>query len=193
MSTGRRSDERMSWGVFRAGRLPAACAVLMVGLAGCSHKQVRAHIPVASPVDLETLSMSEGDIEPIPDPELAPLQWPEPPKQPVRRRMPPREDATAPAPGVPETPAPAELAIGALTNGGDTTAEGQQQARDLIASVERNISALPIRVANAQKRQVRQVRNFLDQAKKALNTGDTDGATNLASKAKVMIDELEKR
>jgi hypothetical protein len=85
------------------------------------------------------------------------------------------------------------LAIGALTSGGDATPQSQQQARDLIASVDRRITTLPAKVADAQKPQLRQVRKFLDDAKQALNTGDTDGATNLANKAKVLMDELESR
>jgi hypothetical protein len=180
--------------VLRAGWMPGVCAFLAIGLAGCGHKQMKVHIPVTSPVDLETLAATtEGDIDPIPQPELAPLTWPEPAKPPVRRRVPPREDASgAPQPGS-DTPGPAELAIGALTSGGDATPQSQQQARDLIASVDRRITTLPAKVADAQKPQLRQVRKFLDDAKQALNTGDADGATNLANKAKVLMDELETR
>jgi hypothetical protein len=180
--------------MLRAGRMPAVCAILAIGLAGCGHKQVKFHIPITSPVDLETLAAtSEGDIDPVPQPDLAPLPWPEPSRPPVRRRVPPREDASgAPQPGN-DTPGPADLAIGALTSGGDATPQSQQQARDLIASVDRRITALPAKVADAEKAQLRQVRKFLDQAKQALNTGDTDGASNLANKAKVLMDELESR
>jgi hypothetical protein len=180
--------------MLRAGRMPVACAILAIGLAGCGHKQAKVHIPVTSPVDLEALAAAtEGDIDPIPQPELAPLPWPEPARPPVRRRVPPHDDASgSPQPGN-DTPGPAELAIGALTSGGDATPQSQQQARDLIASVDRRITGLPAKVADAQKPQLRQVRKFLDQAKQALNSGDTDGATNLATKAKVLMDELESR
>jgi hypothetical protein len=169
------------------------CAFLIVGLAGCGHKQIRAHIPVALPVDLETLATADGDLDPIPQPELAPLQWPEPPRPPVRRRVPPRpEDAGGTAQPTSDA-GPPELAIGTLSSGGDASPQSQQQARDLIGYIDRRISELPPRVANAEKPQVRQVRNFLDQAKQALNTGDADGAINLANKAKVMMDEMERR
>jgi hypothetical protein len=175
----------------RTSMMPCVCAVLALGLAGCGHKQVRVHIPVASPVDLETLSIPDDEIEQVPQPDVAPLQWPEPAKPPVRRRPPAPADANVPSQPN-ETPAP-ELSIGALSTGGDATPQSQQQARDLIASVERRITGLPARVADRQRPQVRQSRDYLDKAKKALNTGDTDGAMNLANKAKVLMDELESR
>jgi hypothetical protein len=84
------------------------------------------------------------------------------------------------------------LAIGALTSGGDATPQSQQQARDLIATGERRIAGLPPKIAAAQKAQVRQARYFLEQAKKALNTGETDGAISLANKANLFLDELER-
>jgi hypothetical protein len=46
---------------------------------------------------------------------------------------------------------------------------------------------------NSERPQVRQVRNYLDQAKQALNTGDAEGAVNLANKARQLVDELERR
>lgn len=192
MRTNRKSDERMGRHARRTGTLPCICVVLLaLGLAGCSHKQVRAHIPIASPVDLETLSLPDDEITPVPEPDIAPLQWPEPPRPPVRHRPPAPADANVPSQPN-ETPAP-ELSIGALSTGGDATPQSQQQARDLIASVERRITGLPAQVADRQRPQVRQSKNYLDEAKKALNTGDTDGAMNLANKAKVLMDELESR
>jgi len=184
-------DQRVGRDVFRARMLmPCVCALLTLVLAACSHKQVRAHIPVASPVDLETVMTLEDDIEPVPEPEVAPLQWPEPPRPPVRRRAPPHEDAGAAQPNEPTAP---ELTIGMLSPGGEASAQSQQQARDLIGSVDRRVASLPARIANAQKPQVRKVRYYLDQAKQALNTGDADGAANLATKARVMVDELERQ
>jgi hypothetical protein len=63
----------------------------------------------------------------------------------------------------------------------------------MISSILKSLAALPARIADAQKRQVRQVRHFLDQAQQALNTGDTEGAKNLATKAHLLMDDLEKR
>jgi hypothetical protein len=192
VSTHRTSGERMERALLTAGRLTAVCALLLFGLAGCAHKQVRVHIPVAYPVDLEAMSSTEeGDIEPVPEPEIAPLQWPEPPRPPVRRRPPTPSEAEAPnQPG--SEPAP-ELAIGPLTTGGDSSPQSQQQARDLIGSVDHRIASLPARVADQERGQIRRVRNFLEQAKQALNTGDAEGAINVANKAKQIMDEVERR
>ena len=88
---------------------------------------------------------------------------------------------------------PATLAIGTLTTGGDAAPQSQQQAQDLIASILKRIAALPAKTADGQKKQVRQIRNFLDQARKALNSGDAEGANNLAVKARVLMDDLEKK
>ena len=52
---------------------------------------------------------------------------------------------------------------------------------------------LPANIAASEKKQVRQIRNFLDQAQEALNGGDAQGATNLATKAKLLMDDLEKK
>lgn len=191
MITGRRSDGRKDGHALSGVSLTCVCAVLALGLAGCAHKQVRVHIPVASPVDLETLSLPDDEIEPVPEPEVAPLQWPEPPRPSVRRRPPAPADANLPTQPV-ETPAP-ELSIGALSTGGDATPQSQQHARDLIGLVDRRIGSVPARAAGSLKEQVRQAKNYVDKAKQALNTGDTEGAINLANKAMQMMDELETR
>ena len=189
MRSGRKPDERMGSRVSRAGVL--GCVLLPLALGGCGHKQLKAHLPVMSPVDLEAVAVPDTAIETIPEPDLVPLPWPEAPRPPVRRRPPPREDAATPAqPGVEPPPAP-ELSIGALTTGGDSTPQSQQQARDLIASIDRRVASISAR--SAARPQMRQAKNFLDQSKKALNSGDADGAINLANKARVLMDELEQR
>ena len=192
MNADRTSGERMRRTSVAAGKLPAVCAFLIFGLAGCAHKPLKVHIPVATPVDLEKVaSMEDGDLEEVPEPDVAPLQWPEPPKPPARRR--PAAPTEAGGPTQPGNEQPPELNIGTLTTGGDASQQSLQQARDLIASVDRRATALPSHVANAQKPQLRQARNYLEQAKQALNTGDAEGAVNLANKARQLMDELERR
>ena len=191
MSTDRTSGERIESRVKSAGKMPVLCALFVVGLAGCAHKAVKFRIPVAYPVDIEnTSSTTHGEIEPVPPPEVAPLQWPEPPRPPVRRKPPAPADASVPQPG--NEPAP-ELNIGTLTTGGSASQQSLQEARDLIASVDKRSMSLPSRILNAERSQLRQVRNYLDQAKQALNTGDAEGAVNLANKARQLVDELERR
>ncbi|HEV2645438.1 MAG TPA: hypothetical protein VGU46_03645 [Acidobacteriaceae bacterium] len=106
--------------------------------------------------------------------------------------MGPKEEPAPPTPAVEET-VPADLAIGSLSTGVNAAPQVQQQARDMIASISRRIGALSVRTAESQKRGVRQVRHFLDQAQQAINTGDTEGAKNLVTKASLLMDDLEKK
>jgi hypothetical protein len=186
--SGRKPDDRMGSRVSRAGVL--LCVLLSLGLAGCGPKRVKVHLPVLAPADLEAVNEPDTQLDSVPEPDILPVPWPEPPRPPVRRRPPPRDDAASPAQPGNEPPAPAELSIGPLSTGGDSTPQSQQQARDAIASVDRRMVSAPSK--NAGKPQMRQVRNFLDEAKKALNSGDADGAINLANKARVLMDELER-
>jgi hypothetical protein len=116
---------------------------------------------------------------------------------------PPRRRTPAPAPVQPPVQPPVQVAanaapdagtaaIGALSTGGDTTPQSQQDAKDLIGAITKRIAALSSRKANAQKEQVRQVRHFLEQAQQALNSGDAEGAKTLATKAKLLMDDVEK-
>jgi len=88
---------------------------------------------------------------------------------------------------------PAALAIGDLTSGSETMPQSQQQARDLIASILKRIGALPAKTINGQKKELRDVHRFVEQAQQALTSGDSDGAINLATKARVLMDDLEKK
>jgi hypothetical protein len=176
-------------------RAPALALVLAAGLAGCRHKVAPFTLPSAAhaPIDLELPSSPEPPplIATLPPPELAPLPS-IPPPPPRRRPAPaPKEDAQPPVPTA--EAAPATLAIGMLSTGGDATPQTQQQAQEMIASILKRIAALPSRTANAQKKEVRQIRHFLDQAQQALNSGDAEGANNLAIKARLLMDDLEKR
>ena len=52
---------------------------------------------------------------------------------------------------------------------------------------------LPVKKAEEEKAQVSKVKNFLKDAQEALKTGDAEGAKTLATKAKLLMDDLEKR
>jgi hypothetical protein len=169
--------------------------ILVAGLAGCRHKQPAFVIPMGAqaPVDLVEIPLPDPPpvIAELPEPESAP--FPEtPPTAPVPRRRPtpaPKEEPPTQA----AEAAPAELAIGSLSTGGDLAPQIQQQAQDMISSILKRIAELSAKTADAQKRQIRQVRHFLDQAQQALNSGDTEGAKNLATKARQLMDDLEKK
>jgi hypothetical protein len=168
--------------------------LLVGGLAGCHRKSIRTAMPhgVLAPVELEAAPVPDVEIATVPAPELAPPLPPPPPVRPTPRKRPAAPKEETPPPQVASAPEPATLAIGALSTG-DVAPESLQQARDLIASILKRIDALPTKTADSQKKQVSQVRHFLDQAQKALNSGDAEGAFNLATKAKLLMDDLEKK
>jgi hypothetical protein len=131
-------------------------------------------------------------VETVPLPELGPLP-PPPPAKPVPKKTPATKEEAQPPVQAAAAPESAALAIGVLSIGGDAAPQSQQTARDLIAAITKRIAALPSKIADARKEQVRQVKHFLDQAQQALNSGDADGAMNLATKAKLLMDDLEKK
>lgn len=172
-----------------------ALATICVLLSGCHHKPVRSPLPIGvlAPADLETLpaEASPPQIASVPEPELGPLPSVQPPAPPRRRpAAAPKENEPAPAVN---NDAAAALAIGAISAGGDDVAHTAQQARDLINAVLKRVSALSAQIASAQKQEMRQVRNYLDQAQKALKSGDAEGAHTLATKANLLMDEVEKK
>jgi ribosomal protein S20 len=89
-------------------------------------------------------------------------------------------------------PSPEVTAIGALTAGGQASPQTKQEAADLIASIEKRLNAWPAQTTDDQKAQISKVRNFLRDAQAALKSGDAEGAKTLATKAKLLLDDLEK-
>ncbi len=84
-------------------------------------------------------------------------------------------------------------AIGELTAGGTADPQAQQDAADLLASIEKRLNGLPQQTVKKQRLQINKVRNFWRQAQEALNSGDAEGAKTLATKAKLLLDDLEKQ
>jgi ribosomal protein S20 len=169
----------------------------MIGLGGCRHKaQVRTPPLVLSPVAIEDIPEPDN----LPMVEVPPLRLPPVPVassagKPQRGKKKPAP-RTAPAPepaqvaSVPQTPE--ETAIGALTAGGEANPQTKQDAADLIASIEKRLGALSPQKAEEEKAQVSKVKNFWKDAQEALKSGDAEGAKTLATKAKLLLDDLEK-
>lgn len=189
-----------SCGPAKARTLVASLAISLA-LTGCVHKT--RWTPPAS-------TLAPVDLEPLPDAatastiaEVRPPDWIPPesaeeaPKRPARRRpapAPTHDAAGAQQPAqVASAAEPAALAIGSLSSGGDATPQAQQQARELILTIEKRVAALPRSVVNQQKPQIKQVTHFVKQAQQALDSGDAEGAVTLATKARLLMDDIEKR
>lgn len=179
-------------------RMPAVavCAGLFLGVTGCRHKTVAPPLPqITQPVNLETPSDSDK-------PQM--IEAPQVKLPPVptaaamgkikreRRKKPQQVAAVIPSPA-PETAAsPEVVAIGALSSGGDASPRAAQEAAGLIAANERRLNALSVQKTEEQKAQISKVRNFQKQAQDALNSNDTEAAKTLATKAKLLLDDIEK-
>ena len=188
---------RLGITLARSGRAPALLLILTAGLAGCRHKAIRYVIPQGAqvPIELEDIPAPDSppEIATLPELEL-PLPESTPPRPVPRRRQPtpaPKED-TQPSVQVAMAES-AALAIGDLSTGGDGVSQTHQQAQDLIASILKRIAALPRKTADAQKKQLSQISHFVDEAQKALTSGDAEAAQNLAIKARLLMDDLEKK
>ena len=107
-----------------------------------------------------------------------------------------RRPAAKPAPEptqVASTEPPVESsAIGALTSGGEANSRSQQEAADMIAANEKRLNTLPAQLVEEQKAQISKVKTFQRQAQEALTSGDAEGAKTLATKAKLLLDDLSK-
>ena len=75
---------------------------------------------------------------------------------------------------------------------GGASAESRKAVYDLIVANDKRIAGLSAGVKEKQKDQIARVRNFQADAQKALEGGDSEGAMTLATKAKVLLDEISR-
>jgi ribosomal protein S20 len=62
----------------------------------------------------------------------------------------------------------------------------------MIASIQNRLSNLSASKVRQERSQVSRIRNFRRQAQDALSSGDVEGAKTLATKARLLLDDLEK-
>src|ERR1700678_398526 len=92
-------------------------------------------------------------------------------------------------PGTVGTPSP----IGQLTTGDSAMGEKtKRETEDLIGGTEQGLNGIKRSLSTEEKVTAAQIRTYLKQAQQALSNGDTDGAHTLATKAKLLLDELTK-
>jgi hypothetical protein len=92
-----------------------------------------------------------------------------------------------------QTAATSNSAIGQLTTGDSASGERtKHETADLIGATQQGLSTIKRALTNEEKATEGQIHNYLKQAQQALDNGDADGAHLLATKAKVLLDELMK-
>lgn len=195
-------SERYRGPVMKALEGAGLGCALAIGLTGCRHKAV---LPPLPPV-IQPVAVLRSP-EPDPPPMIPPVQVDLPPVPMASGATPRRERrrrsyspstaassaAAAPADttAAPTTPPEADP-IGSLSLGGEASPRAQQEASEMIASIEQRLGALPSSKARQERSQVSRIRNFRRQAQEALNSGDVEGAKTLATKARLLLDDLEK-
>ena len=81
--------------------------------------------------------------------------------------------------------------IGELTTGDSAqVAETSHHASDLIHTTREGVDGLKRPFTPEQRKTVIEISTFLTRAEQALRNGDVDGAFGLATKAKILLDEL---
>ena len=174
-----------------------ACMVLT----GCRHKQpqyVAVALPPLAPVPVDKAPDpgSAPLVQPVPAPAVPPtdVKLPKKVKKPKKKPVPVTPPGVVPAAPVQVAgggaPVPAASVVGALSAGGEGSPEKHKQAEDLLTALEKRLAALPAAVVDAQKEQLARVKYFWGQATAALDAGDADGAFTLATKAKVLLDDV---
>ncbi len=176
-------------------------AAFCVLLAGCHHQPVAAPVPPLPPVATVPLV---GAPEPVAQPELQRVPVPAVPlptssvqpkvrKKKKQPQEPPPPPAAAPVQVAAAAPSSTPSAlIGDLTAGGDAAPAEKQHAADAISAVEKDVSGWSGAHSDEQREGLQRIRNFLRQAHEALSTGDAEGASQLATKAKLLLDDLMK-
>jgi outer membrane biosynthesis protein TonB len=164
----------------------------MLALAGCHRKAVVIVPPPLPPVGPAVVSVPPPTHPPEPAPEVVevppvPTPPPTPPKRPVHRRpapAPPATTATAPAAAPP-------VELGQLSTGGEANnAALRQGAEDLLRAQQKRLLALPPAVTAAHREQTERASLFLRDADDAWKKLDIEGTRTLATKAKVLLDEI---
>jgi len=186
-------------------------ALTSVALTGCQHspKVVQAatvpaaatapavQVPPPSVLKEQADAMAKMQAQ-TPPPEPKPEE-PAPTQRPERRRSSAQTQAPKPATPAPPTqtanaapaaPSP-EAVIGQLSTGGDASAQNKKQAEDYLAGLQRRVDGLSASVVRDRKSAIEQVRDFLRKATDALHSGDVEGANNLATKAKLILDDIK--
>jgi hypothetical protein len=135
--------------------------------------------------------LSEAD-DTIPDEPLEAVEDSDLPARPFTHHQhpfvrPPQPAATVP-PATQAADPPEVSAIGQLST--PEPSDLQLSVKGSIDSTEHGLNTIGRSLNEQERKTASQIREFLKQAKEALNNGDIDGAKTLASKAKVLLSEL---
>jgi hypothetical protein len=205
---------------MKVANLCASLVLLALGTTGCSHKAAsppqQAQAPplqtgkatLPPPDTTQQQEKSETPLaSPLPPASAQSVPLPPPKPQKVRKKPKPasaKSDTTqtaaaapaasgATAQATPVSAAGSGSPIGQLTTGDSASGERtKHETADLIGGTQQGLNGIKRPLSTDELVTASQIRTFLKQAQQALDTGDTDGAHTLATKAKLLLDELTK-
>jgi hypothetical protein len=196
----------------------AVILVFLMSLAGCRHKTKDVPPPQAqAPVGPPSNMVHNPELPPLPPPgtpDVAVATVQEENPEPVHPHKTPRHKSSATKPAASgdtaaapaaEKPAPTTQAangtpaadaspIGQLSSsveGADS--QDRHDIERLINNTENGLNGIKRALSSDEQLTTTQIKTFLTKAKQALADNDLDGAQTLATKAKVLLDELTKK
>ncbi len=157
----------------------------------CFHKkQVAQNQPVAPPIEDTTPPRPEPANLPPPVvsiPEQSQQQQITPPSEPVKKPAKHKKPAN-PNTQVASNTMPPVSAVGNLTTNDPPNL--RQSTDALIQQTEKSLNGISRQLNYQEQKTAAQIREYIKHAREALTAGDVDGASNLATKAKLLLDEL---
>ena len=185
-------------------------------LSACAHKnQAAVQPPLAPPVEDAPLSRPNSAPKNLPPPVVTPpppdkpasttsAQTPAQPKPAPKHKKPAPKPSPAPAAQQAQSAAPAPnappatqqassgspevSAIGQLSSG--EPADLRAQTVSSLNGTEHSLNTLNRKLSDQEIKTSAQIREYIKQARNALASNDLDGAQTLATKAKLLLNEL---
>lgn len=176
----------------------AAPLLLLALMTGCSHahRQMAQIQPLAPPLVETPPPAPPPQVTTAPEPPTVAASTPEPipeptpepePKKHVPHHKPTPKESNPPSAEAADNSVPA---LGQISSGDPPDLRVQTQ--NSINYIEQQLAGIRGNVSDQDKHTIEHIREFLNEAKKALTTGDVDGASTLAAKAKVLLAEVSR-
>ncbi len=175
----------------RSSSIVALAAI--ASLSGChKHAKIVALPPPPPAPAMVSVPPPTHPSEPVPKVPLAKVE-PVTPELP-RRKHPRFKPVPAPPPAPPPTVAvaqPEPIGLGQLTAGGEAdNSATRPQTEDLLRAQQKRLDNISSAVVALHTQQIEQARVYLRQADEAWKKLDIEGTRTLATKAKVLLDEV---
>jgi hypothetical protein len=194
----------------------AACLLPLFLLSACTHKQVQNQTPLAPPIDDGPVTAPSSAPQNLPPPVVTQPQPTQPatttaqnqdqPKPAPKHKKPAvkpaststtttqtadKSDKTASTPPANQQASSGTLetsAIGQLSSG--EPADLRTDTVNSLNSTEHSLKTLNRKLTDQEEKTSAQITEYIKQARAALASNDLDGAHTLATKAKLLLNEL---